>query len=335
MTTIIDDSSNHASNDNSVDYDKGSNNSNNNIVSDISSNDSQLLDTHNNNNDIELNTQQDDQSQLPSAALEESFHEAETSYVVYWQRWVMLATFCALSCSNGMAWLTYASVSTYAVAYYNVSYLSINMMAVIYEIVYVAFALFAGTITSKIGLRKGMYIGAALNFAGAIIRVLPWPFVDPRSVQSTSFGLGVLGQLCCGSAQLFTLATPVLIAENWFPTKERVFATGLGALSNQIGLVLAFATQLIVLPTDYSANPEAAPIHYYIICHGVIMILASLSVFIFFKERPPTPPSPSADVEITQEDDFDLLNVIGKCMTNWNLWLLLLAFGAAQACNSK
>ena len=260
--------------------------------------------------------------------------EAQQSYRVYWQRWLMLATFCALSCSNGMAWLTYASVSSYAVAYYNVSPLSINMMAVIYEVVYVACALFAGRITQKLGLRNGMWIGAALNAAGAIIRVLPWPFVDPRSVQSTSYGLAVFGQLCCGSAQLFTLATPVLIAENWFPASERVTATGLGALSNQIGLVLAFATQLIVLPTDYSYDPYEAPIQYYIITHGVIMLIASLSVFLFFRAHPPTPPSPSADksssaAEIAA-DEFDLLNVVGKCLVNWNLWLLLLAFGAAQ-----
>lgn len=87
-------------------------------------------------------------------------------------------------------------------------------------------------------------MGAGLNAAGAIIRVLPWPFIDPRSNQEASYALAVIGQLCCGSAQLFTLATPVLIAENWFPPRERVTATGLGALSNQVGLSFAFATQL-------------------------------------------------------------------------------------------
>lgn len=54
-----------------------------------------------------------------------------TQFKIYWQRWLMLGTFCALSCSNGMAWLTYATVSNYAVAYYNVDYLAINMMAVV------------------------------------------------------------------------------------------------------------------------------------------------------------------------------------------------------------
>jgi len=55
----------------------------------------------------------------------------------------------------GMAWLTYATVSNYAMAYYGVDLLAINMMAVIYEIIYVALALFAGRITQKLGLRNG------------------------------------------------------------------------------------------------------------------------------------------------------------------------------------
>lgn len=254
---------------------------------------------------------------------------AAAGYKVYWQRWLMLFTFCMLSMSNGMAWLTYATNAN-AAAYYNVTYLQINMMAVIYEIIYVALSLFAGRMTQKLGLRGGMFAGAALNMAGAIIRVLPWPFINPVDNQSLSYGLAVFGQICCGSAQLFTLATPVLIADNWFPAHERVTATGIGALSNQVGLALAFATAQIVLPGDYSADPVSTPLVNYIICHGVIMVLASLSVFIFFRSKPPTPPSLSQDVTVVTEEDYDLLHVLRSCLTNFNLWLLLLAFGAAQ-----
>lgn len=97
-------------------------------------------------------THSTDDIEVRSDIIEEVVH---TEYKVYWQRWLMLGTFCALSCSNGMAWLTYATVATYAMAYYNVDALAINMMAVIYEIIYVALALFAGRMTQKLGLRNG------------------------------------------------------------------------------------------------------------------------------------------------------------------------------------
>lgn len=61
------------------------------------------------------------------------------------------------------------------------------------------------------------------------------------------------------------------------------------------------------------------------------MLIASISVFVFFRAKPPTPPSFSAeDINKTDAEDYDLLYVLGQCIKNYNLWLLLLAFGAAQ-----
>lgn len=61
------------------------------------------------------------------------------------------------------------------------------------------------------------------------------------------------------------------------------------------------------------------------------MLIASISVFVFFRAKPPTPPSISAeDLNKVDAEDYDLLYVIGQCAKNYNLWLLLLAFGAAQ-----
>lgn len=80
--------------------------------------------------------------------------EASAVYVVYWQRWLMIFVFGLLSMSNNMAFLTYATNANTGV-YYNASPFQINMLAVIYEIVYVFGSLFAGRWTEKIGLAKG------------------------------------------------------------------------------------------------------------------------------------------------------------------------------------
>ena len=48
----------------------------------------------------------------------------------------------------------------------------------------------------------------------------------------------MVGQALAGCAQPFVLFTPTKVAEFWFPTTQRAFATTVTGMSNPIGIVL-------------------------------------------------------------------------------------------------
>ncbi len=41
-----------------------------------------------------------------------------------------------------------------------------------------------------------MLVSGGLNFAGTVVRILPWPFVDPQNAGS-AFGFLMFGQTLC------------------------------------------------------------------------------------------------------------------------------------------
>jgi len=84
-----------------------------------------------------------------------------------------------------------------------------------------------------------MLLGSCLNFIGALVRVFPYPFVSDAS-GSTGYTFAFIGQFILSVSQCFILATPSIIAQRWYPPSERVRATSIGALFNQVKICLGF-----------------------------------------------------------------------------------------------
>ena len=92
-------------------------------------------------------------------------------------------------------------------------------------------------------------------------------------------------------AQAFILATPPKVAQNWFPPEERVTATSIGALANQLGVAVSFYLSPLVVQD----NPKNVPLLMFVEC--LIAVVAFLLILFLFRSEPPSPPSYSAVVE--------------------------------------
>jgi MFS family permease len=237
----------------------------------------------------------------------------KVNYVVYSSRWLQLSVFSLFTLTNGMAWLLYSGNSILMQSYYNVNEFGINILSMLYMIIYILGSNYANNVLVKQGIRKGLVYSAVLQLSGGIIRVLPWPFINPASLPLLSYFLGLVGQFFLAMAQLFLLSTPVTLASNWFPNNERVLATAIATVFNSIGQFIAFALNLIclgnynnfALDNQGEFDIRAAPVPLLIISQAIFCVLSSALVLLFFRAKPPTPPSKSAELENLQENSID------------------------------
>ncbi len=234
------------------------------------------------------------------SAAQPSYGASGGVFILYPRRWLMLFLFSLLSASNSQEWLTYAPLSSLFAVWYGVSPLAIAALAMVFLIVYAlgAFVVAAQWTASGRGLREGLLLAAALNVIGATLKLLPWPFLAPSSPSVGGYAFALWGSFFCSCAQLFLLAAPVLLAQEWFGSHERVVATALGAAANALGGAVAFGLVPLVLGSEIENTENmsieqvrALPLQRYLLAQLVLVILAAVAIHRWFEERPPSPPS--------------------------------------------
>ena len=76
----------------------------------------------------------------------------------------------------------------------------------VYMLVYIIFSIPAADYTDRSSLRNGLILGSVLNTVGALVRVLPYPFLKPASGDSSSmqiaFACAFIGQTLTACKQL-------------------------------------------------------------------------------------------------------------------------------------
>ena len=151
---------------------------------------------------------------------------------VYYRRWLMLIVFCCVSMSNAAQWIQYATISNVVREYYNIGYLTVDWLSMIYMLVYIPL-IFPVTwlLEREQGLKVIGVLAGSLNCAGAWLRYA-------GSVPET-FWLAFMGQTTVSIAQVFILGMPAHVAATWFGANEVSTACAIGVFGNQVGILLA------------------------------------------------------------------------------------------------
>lgn len=148
----------------------------------------------------------------------------------------VLLSFSLLTFSNGLNWLTYGPISTYAMDVYQVDSFYINLLSVSYMFIYPIGAPCANVFMAILSSEYGLIFGALLNCIGAVIRCFSYP------LRGTVIGFSILllGQLFCSMAQSFIIGMPPMVANRYFSPRLRPFATAIGVLMNGAGIGFSF-----------------------------------------------------------------------------------------------
>ena len=204
---------------------------------------------------------------------------------IYGYRWVMLIALMLLNIIVEIEWLTHAPVARAAAVYYEGQYLpdsffNIDFLAMSYMIIYLVMSFPASYIIDTYGIKAGLRIGAVLAGSFAIL----------KGFYGDNFQIVLISQIGLAIAQPFALNAITAVTARWFPVWERGLATRLATLSQYLGIVIA----MVVTPIMIQSSPElanyGAGFKSMLMIYGVITLIASVIVFAFAKNDPPTPP---------------------------------------------
>lgn len=197
-----------------------------------------------------------------------------------WRRWVVLVVFSLFSFSNAVQWIFFSTVVNETEEYFNVSSFQVNMLAMIYAIVFALVGVFGSLILERFGLKRSLIMGNTTNVLGAALRLMA-PFVAPN------FAMIFTAQFVNCLSQPFILPIPPLIAAEWFPASERTIATSIAAMANNMGVAAGMLLPPIFM--EHAGSNRQGFINLFlfalILC-GVLWVATLL-----IPPHPQTPPS--------------------------------------------
>lgn len=196
----------------------------------------------------------------------------------YQYRWIILALYFLITVIIEIQWLTFASISSVAQVYYDVSVLQIDFLSMIYMIVFIVLSIPASYIIDTYGLKKGLTIGAVLTGVFSVIKAL----------FATDYLIVAIAQTGLAAAQPFILNAVTKVGAQWFPQDERATVAGIGSLAQYVGIIIALAITPLLIN---EADTDGYGISFMLIIYGTVSLFSTLAFLLFFKESPPTPPS--------------------------------------------
>jgi len=223
--------------------------------------------------------------------------------VVYRYRWAILSVFALLNIVIEVHWVALAPVTSEAAAYYRVTPMSIGFLSMLFMLVYIVVSMPASYIIDTYGIRTGIGAGAALIGAFGLL----------KGLYAFNYTMVVLSQVGLAVAQPFILNAYTRVAANWFPMEERATATGLAALSQYLGIIVAMAVTP-VLVHGYSIDGTFR-------IYGLASLGAAVLFFLLFREHPPTPPS-----LFDEKERFAVGAGLRHIFRQKQMWLLLVLF---------
>ncbi len=203
----------------------------------------------------------------------------QTEFKVYGYRWVVLAVFFLINAFMQIQWITFAPITSEAVKFYNVPAMQIDLLSLIFMIVYIFISIPASYIIDTKGIRIGIGIGAALLGVFGFI----------KGFCGSSYIMVVIAQIGIAVGQPFILNAVTKVGVRWFPLSERATQAGISVLAQFVGIIAA----MVLTPPLLKAYGMENMLMFY----GVATLTGSILFLIFNRECPPTPPCPAGHDE--------------------------------------
>lgn len=125
-------------------------------------------------------------------------------YKIYFKRWIILIIFMLVSSLNAVIYVTTAPINSLTQQYYNITAEQVNMLAIIFLIMYIPGSIISTIINYKFGLYGNLSIGSILNIISTILRLI--------SVYIKSYELLFIGSFIAAIAQPFFTNIPAQVA---------------------------------------------------------------------------------------------------------------------------
>lgn len=193
---------------------------------------------------------------------------------VYNYRWVILFIYFIINLLMQIQWITLAPITSEAVKYYNVSALQIDLLSLIFMIVYLFVSIPASYIIDTWGIRIGIGIGALLLGI----------FGFMKGFYGASYTMIVIAQIGIAIGQPFVLNSVTKVGARWFPLHERATQAGISVLAQFVGIIIAMALTPLLF--------KMYGMEQMLMIYGIAALAGAVIFILFNREHPPTPPCP-------------------------------------------
>ena len=190
--------------------------------------------------------------------------------------------------TNSVIWICLGSVANIVKDYFQVNYISINWLALVYSVL-APFVVLAAYVLNKYGLKVVIVAGACSNHLATYLK-----FIGHKR---NGYIFQLIGNIFAAFGNCLLYFIPPTLAATWFGEKERARATAIGTLMNMSGTAVGFLMGSLLIPA--SKDYEGA------VKHGMFVTLLSLAVFstillivaiIFVQRAPAIPPTKTQSI---------------------------------------
>jgi MFS family permease len=173
-----------------------------------------------------------------------------------------------------MQWITFAPITSEAVTFYKVPAMQIDLLSLMFMIVYLFVSIPASYIIDTWGIRIGIGIGAALMGI----------FGFMKGFYGASYNIVLIAQIGIAVGQPFVLNSVTKVGVRWFPLHERATQAGISVLAQFVGIIIAMAA------TPYLFMSFG--MEKMLMIYGIATLAGAVIFLLLNKEHPPTPPCP-------------------------------------------
>ncbi|XP_044272010.1 feline leukemia virus subgroup C receptor-related protein 2-like isoform X2 [Tribolium madens] len=191
---------------------------------------------------------------------------------------------------------------------------------------FIIFCLPVNYLIEKYNLRTTALITSSLTTLGNLIKLL--------SVSPDRFYVVLIGQALCAIAQVFAMSIPSKLASTWFGAEEVSTACAIAIFGTQIGVAMGSIMSSHLVRNSKNIDEIGDDFMTLQIINGSITVASFITVLLFFRARPPQPPSQS-QVTIIDAEKPSTMSIIKQMIRNRDYVLLLIAIGSSNGLYSS
>ncbi|XP_015838801.2 heme transporter FLVCR2 isoform X1 [Tribolium castaneum] len=245
---------------------------------------------------------------------------------VYKYRWIILLIFCFFSSINFLQFFQYSIISNITVKYYDVEDTLVDFTGLIFMISFILLCLPANQFIEKYNLRNTALLSSGLTTLGNLVKLF--------SISRDRFYVVIIGQVLCAIAQVFMTSVPSKLASTWFGPDEVSTACAVAIFGSHIGLAIGcFMPSSLVRNSD-NLDKIGGDFMTLQIINGFITVASFIAVLLFFRAKPPLPPSQS-QVAIIDAEKPSIISIIKQMINNRDYLLLVVVIGSSNGLYSS
>ncbi|XP_068897960.1 uncharacterized MFS-type transporter C09D4.1-like isoform X1 [Tenebrio molitor] len=210
--------------------------------------------------------------------------------------------------------------------YYDVDDTLVDLTGLMFMICFIIFCLPINFLIEKYNLRITAILSSGLTTVGNLIKLL--------SASPDRFYVVLIGQFICAVGQVFMLSIPSKLASTWFGPEEVSTACAIAILGTQIGVAIGCVFPSNVVRNSDNIDDIGNDFFTLMIIDAAVTSAIFLVVLLFFRAKPPSPPSQS-QINIVETDKPSTLEILKTMVKNKNYLLILLAFGSSNGMYSS